>query len=153
MYNKNAFLYSLLQTNQDKHHMGPVEYYPPEGFPLSYFPYTQKPSFRPPLVMVQFTNPKPDVPVSIQCHVHAQNIDTIFKDMYTNTFHLIMDEVVPQTESIIIHYGPTQAYQPDSSSVTDDSTQSWTTFMQTVNTSCVTPSTVPARPVFNVLPI
>lgn len=48
----------------DVENLGAVHYYPRRGFPSYYFPYLNVDGYMPPLVAVQFENPKRECPPS-----------------------------------------------------------------------------------------
>ena len=81
-------IFHLFQTKADRNHIGQLEYFPPEGFPMSFFPYSKKPNFRPPLMMLKFLNPTPDVLITIQCHLLAANTDEVEEDIFGTEFQL-----------------------------------------------------------------
>lgn len=60
----------------DKDNLGPVEYYPKDGFDMKFFPYLNQPNYLSPLVFAKFTNPTPGVLIQVVCKpVNAGNID------------------------------------------------------------------------------
>lgn len=61
------------QSNVDKEHIGPIEYYP-QGIETKYFPFTNQPGYQSPFVMAHFKNPKPGVVIFVECKAWAQNI-------------------------------------------------------------------------------
>lgn len=76
----------------DRENMGPVSYYPPEGFHFKYFPYLNQQGYRSPLVMVQFEDPTPGVLLMIECKAYAKNIkhNRLYKIGSTH-FELLVD--------------------------------------------------------------
>jgi sodium/potassium-transporting ATPase subunit beta len=46
------------EDGSDKEIIGPIEYYPTQGFPSYYYPYTNLPGYVSPLIAVQFLRPK-----------------------------------------------------------------------------------------------
>ncbi|KAG8226591.1 hypothetical protein J437_LFUL007283, partial [Ladona fulva] len=58
----------------DRENIGPLHYFPMQGFPGYYFPYTNTPGYLQPLVAVQFQNPTPNVLIRIECRAWAHNI-------------------------------------------------------------------------------
>ncbi|XP_013411848.1 sodium/potassium-transporting ATPase subunit beta-1 [Lingula anatina] len=62
-------------TDTDKENMGPIAYYPEEGFPNYYFPYLNQLGYRSPLVAVHFERPTNNVLLRIVCKAWAKNIE------------------------------------------------------------------------------
>ncbi|XP_044734640.1 sodium/potassium-transporting ATPase subunit beta-2-like isoform X1 [Chrysoperla carnea] len=58
----------------DKENIGPVQYYPRQGFPGYFFPYENSEGYLSPLVAVQFTRPIPGILINIECKAWAKNI-------------------------------------------------------------------------------
>jgi len=59
----------------DVDNLGPVEYYPRDGFELKYFPYLNQKHYLSPLVFVKFKNPTLGVLIQVVCEpVNADNI-------------------------------------------------------------------------------
>lgn len=58
----------------DRDNIGPVEFWPKEGFPFQYFPYENQEGYMAPLVMVQFIKPKPGTLIKVWCKAWASNI-------------------------------------------------------------------------------
>lgn len=58
----------------DKENMGPVEFYPPEGLPIQYYPYLNQRGYRQPIVFAKFARPKEGVVMQIWCKAWASNI-------------------------------------------------------------------------------
>ena len=58
----------------DDENMGPLEYFPPHGFPMYYYPYLNQEGYRQPLVFVKFRRPKNGVVINVWCRAWAQNI-------------------------------------------------------------------------------
>jgi len=60
----------------DKDNLGPVEYYPKDGFDMKYFPYLNQENYLSPLVFVKFTKPSNGVLIQVVCQpVNADNIE------------------------------------------------------------------------------
>merc|ERR1712083_693682 len=60
----------------DRDNLGPVEYYPKDGFDLKYFPYLNQDNYLSPLVFAKFTNPTLGVLIQVECKpVNADNIE------------------------------------------------------------------------------
>lgn len=74
-YDNNAVTVSChgLQPADDEN-MGPVAYYPPEGFHFKYFPYQEQEGYNTPLVMIHFKNPSKFVQIVVECKAWAKNI-------------------------------------------------------------------------------
>ncbi|PVD18406.1 hypothetical protein C0Q70_20955 [Pomacea canaliculata] len=62
------------ETAADKENIGPISYYPANGFHFKYFPFRNQQGYRPPLVMVQFPDATPGILLMITCKVWARNI-------------------------------------------------------------------------------
>lgn len=58
----------------DRENMGPLAYYPPNGFAFKYFPYLNQQGYRSPLVFVQFENPANGILFMVTCKAWAKNI-------------------------------------------------------------------------------
>ncbi|XP_071531627.1 sodium/potassium-transporting ATPase subunit beta-like [Panulirus ornatus] len=58
----------------DQEYIGPVKYFPWQGFPSYYFPYMHTPGYLPPIVAVQFDRPTSNVLINIECRAWAKNI-------------------------------------------------------------------------------
>jgi len=78
--NKRVWLECHGQNPADKENMGPVKYYPDQGFSSSYFPYTKQPGYLSPFVFVQFLEPKESVMIAVECSAWAKNIKRDKKD-------------------------------------------------------------------------
>ncbi|XP_046401648.1 sodium/potassium-transporting ATPase subunit beta-2-like [Ischnura elegans] len=79
----------------DKDHIGPVSYYPKQGFPGYYYPYKNTPGYLSPLVAVQFKNPKKNVIINVECRAWAKNIVFQRKNQLGSChFELMIDEPV-----------------------------------------------------------
>lgn len=58
----------------DNETMGPIEYYPRQGFPGFYYPYENQDGYLSPLVAVQFRRPPIAKLVNVECRAWAKNI-------------------------------------------------------------------------------
>ncbi|KAK3872547.1 hypothetical protein Pcinc_015161 [Petrolisthes cinctipes] len=58
----------------DQEYIGPITYYPWQGFPAYYFPYMNTPGYLSPIVAVQFERPMSNVLINIECRAWAKNI-------------------------------------------------------------------------------
>jgi len=58
----------------DEEYVGPIQYFPQQGFPAYYFPYRHTPGYLSPIVAVQFDQPQANVLINIECRVWAKNI-------------------------------------------------------------------------------
>jgi len=58
----------------DQDEIGKLEYLPQRGFKKIYFPFTNTPGYRAPLVAVLFTNPPKQLVLNIECRAWAKNI-------------------------------------------------------------------------------
>ena len=68
------WLFCLLQNPGDAENMGPVEFYPPNGMPIHYYPYLNQRGYRQPIVFAKFRAPKEGVVMQIWCKAWASNI-------------------------------------------------------------------------------
>jgi len=62
------------ENNGDIDNMGRVEFYPPQGFPLTYFPFKAQKAYQTPIVFARFPNPEYGVGMQIWCKAWAENI-------------------------------------------------------------------------------
>jgi len=69
------WIHCLGENGADKDNIGEVEYYPQQGFPLSYYPYKKQDNYLAPLVMVKFKNPTKGIGLMIECTAFAKNIE------------------------------------------------------------------------------
>jgi sodium/potassium-transporting ATPase subunit beta len=59
----------------DKDNIGPIEYYPQDGFPLEFFPYLNQDNYLSPLVFAKFMRPQTGVLIQVVCKpANAANI-------------------------------------------------------------------------------
>ncbi|KAL3847632.1 hypothetical protein ACJMK2_018633 [Sinanodonta woodiana] len=58
----------------DKDNIGPLKYYPANGFHFKYFPYRNQQGYRSPLVFVRLDEPRTGVLIMISCKIYAKNI-------------------------------------------------------------------------------
>ncbi|PSN42949.1 Sodium/potassium-transporting ATPase subunit beta-2 [Blattella germanica] len=63
------------QRDDDKGILGPVHYYPDQGFPGYYYPFKRQKGFRSPVIAVEFENPKLDTEINVECRAWAPNIN------------------------------------------------------------------------------
>ncbi|KAG8194222.1 hypothetical protein JTE90_024554 [Oedothorax gibbosus] len=63
-------------TEEDKNNTGNVHYYPKQGIPSYYYPFTNQKGYLSPLVFVQFGNLKRGLVVLIRCRAHFQDINS-----------------------------------------------------------------------------
>lgn len=61
-------------TSHDKEFIGPVSYYPRNGFPTYYFPFKDVKGYQSPIVAVHFERPVRGVVITIICKAWAKNI-------------------------------------------------------------------------------
>jgi len=59
----------------DREHVKGFAYYPNQGFPKYYYPYTNAEGYLSPLVAVQIQNPTVNVAINIECRAWAKNIN------------------------------------------------------------------------------
>lgn len=60
----------------DKDNIGPIEYYPKQGYDLKYFPYLNQENYLSPLVFVKFLKPTTGVLIQVVCKpVNVENIE------------------------------------------------------------------------------
>jgi len=62
------------ENNGDIDNMGTVEFYPPGGFPIKYFPFEAQKGYQTPIVMARFNNLEKGVGMQIWCKAWAANI-------------------------------------------------------------------------------
>ncbi|XP_070497050.1 sodium/potassium-transporting ATPase subunit beta-1-like isoform X1 [Chironomus tepperi] len=62
------------EEGMDKELLGPTEYYPKQGFPSYFYPYTNKRGYVSPLVAVKFLRPSVNQIINIECRAWAKNI-------------------------------------------------------------------------------
>lgn len=62
------------ETVADKQNIGPIEYYPRQGFPGYYFPYENIDGYDSPLVAVKFISPRRNTLINVECRALAKNI-------------------------------------------------------------------------------
>lgn len=58
----------------DAENMGPVKFFPPNGFPIKYYPYRNQLGYRQPIVFAKFMHPMEGVVMQIWCKAWAANI-------------------------------------------------------------------------------
>jgi sodium/potassium-transporting ATPase subunit beta len=58
----------------DEENMGPVDFFPPTGFPIKYYPYMNQRGYRQPIVFAKFKKPREGVVMQIWCKAWAENI-------------------------------------------------------------------------------
>jgi sodium/potassium-transporting ATPase subunit beta len=58
----------------DVENMGPIEFFPPTGYPIQYYPYLNQRGYRQPLIFAKFKKPKNGVIMQIWCKAWAKNI-------------------------------------------------------------------------------
>ncbi|KAH3812408.1 sodium/potassium-transporting ATPase subunit beta-like [Dreissena polymorpha] len=68
------------ETPADKDMLGPILYYPSNGFHYKYFPFRNQQGYRAPVVFVRFDNPGPAQLFMITCKIYAKNIEHNFMD-------------------------------------------------------------------------
>uniref|UniRef100_A0A336M884 CSON011892 protein n=1 Tax=Culicoides sonorensis TaxID=179676 RepID=A0A336M884_CULSO len=76
----------------DKENIGPIKYYPYQGFPGYFFPYNGQDDYLSPLVAVHLEKPTRHILINIECKAWAQNIhhDEIYNIGYVH-FELLID--------------------------------------------------------------
>jgi sodium/potassium-transporting ATPase subunit beta len=75
----------------DQENIGPLKYWPPEGFPRYYYPYRNQEGYRSPLVMVKFAKLTNGVVINVWCKAWARNIrHHRFDDMGSVHFELLV---------------------------------------------------------------
>lgn len=76
----------------DSENMGPLQFWPPEGFPNFYYPYLNQEGYRSPLVMVKFRKPTNGIVINVWCKAWAQNINHHRQDSQGSIhFELLVD--------------------------------------------------------------
>jgi len=58
----------------DKESLSKIEYWPRQGFPVEYFPYTNQKGYLSPFVLVKFNKPKIGKQIRIECFAFDKNI-------------------------------------------------------------------------------
>ncbi|XP_013099809.1 sodium/potassium-transporting ATPase subunit beta-1 [Stomoxys calcitrans] len=61
----------------DKEKFGSVQYYPSQGFPSYYYPFTNQEGYLSPLIAVQFEKLPLDQMIAIECRAWAKNIEYV----------------------------------------------------------------------------
>ncbi|KAK7590239.1 hypothetical protein V9T40_001852 [Parthenolecanium corni] len=80
------------ESPADSEFIGPVSYYPKQGFPGYYFPYENSEGYLSPLVAVHIERPKPGLLINIECRAWAKNINYRQKDKQGSVhFELMID--------------------------------------------------------------
>lgn len=81
------------ENSADEESLGPIEYWPTQGFQAEYYPYTNQKGYLSPFVFVKFNRPKKGTVINIECTVHAKNIAIKKQDREGNLrFELLVDE-------------------------------------------------------------
>lgn len=76
----------------DVENMGPIEYYPRQGFPGYYFPYENSEGYLSPLVAIHFTKPTRGIIINVECKAWAYNIKHDRKERQGSVhFELMID--------------------------------------------------------------
>lgn len=76
----------------DQENIGPLQFWPPQGFPIYYYPYLNQEGYRAPLVMVKFVRPTNGVVINVWCKAWAQNIQHHRQDSQGSIhFELLVD--------------------------------------------------------------
>lgn len=80
------------ENDADLDFLGPVSYYPPNGFSFNYFPYVNAKNYRSPLVFIKFNNVKPGTLLQIWCKIWTKNVYHHKNDKAGSVrFELLMD--------------------------------------------------------------
>lgn len=58
----------------DKDNLGEIRYYPTQGFPHYYYPFTNQEDYSSPLVFVKFMKPADNIALMVECRALAPNI-------------------------------------------------------------------------------
>lgn len=58
----------------DRDNIGPIKYFPEQGFRHYYYPFTNQPDYMSPLVFVKFMKPAHNIALMIECRALAPNI-------------------------------------------------------------------------------
>lgn len=58
----------------DHENMGPIEFWPKQGFPILYYPYLNQEGYKAPVVFLKFLRPSNGVVINIWCKAWARNI-------------------------------------------------------------------------------
>ena len=67
-------LFVYLQNPADVDNIGKISYYPQQGYPFYYYPFTNQKGYRSPLVFVKFHNPSKHLALMVECRALAPNI-------------------------------------------------------------------------------
>lgn len=62
------------EEGMDKELLGPIDYFPKQGFPQYFYPYTNRRGYVSPLVAVKFLRPKVNQIINVECRAWAKNI-------------------------------------------------------------------------------
>ncbi|CAG0885111.1 unnamed protein product [Darwinula stevensoni] len=81
----------------DKENIGPIHYYPHQGFPAYYFPYMNQAGYHTPLVALIFQQPNSGVLINIECQAWDQKIVHARQERIGSVhFELLVDQKVPK---------------------------------------------------------
>jgi len=58
----------------DRDNLGPIKYYPTQGFPHYFYPFKNQKGYMSPLVFVQFEKPPANIAMMVECQALAPNI-------------------------------------------------------------------------------
>ncbi|XP_011309903.1 sodium/potassium-transporting ATPase subunit beta-2 [Fopius arisanus] len=76
----------------DQENIGPIRFYPKQGFPGYYYPYYNNVGYFSPLVAVQFERPRPGIIINVECKAWAKNIKHHRNDKIGSVhFELLID--------------------------------------------------------------
>lgn len=70
----NSKIYFSFQNSADRDNIGDVQYFPNQGIPFNYFPFTNQKGYVSPFVFVQFNEIAHGVLVNVECRAWANNI-------------------------------------------------------------------------------
>ncbi|KAH9512815.1 Sodium/potassium-transporting ATPase subunit beta-1 [Bulinus truncatus] len=69
-------------------HVSQIQYYPQQGFPVAFYPYTNQVDYRAPLVFVKFLNVTRHVGIMVECVALDRNIQIQFERKLDILIHL-----------------------------------------------------------------
>jgi len=84
----------------DQDEIGELQYFPQRGFDIKYFPFTNTPGYRAPLVAVKFVNPPKQLVLNIECRAWAKNIkQSRYERFGLIDFELLIDQAKPAVKA------------------------------------------------------
>lgn len=71
---KSDFIFQNVADRDNMGRLDEITYYPQQGFPLAFYPYTKQKDYRSPLMFVKFNNVTYHFGLMIECKALAKNI-------------------------------------------------------------------------------